>query len=167
MSLVMMCILCFSAVPVWAEPQGTDGTELQVAQPEQLEIQLGPEWAEVEFQMKTDAGLYPGTIPVGQDGVLRLEIGGSKSYVLTCLNSATKAPSPTQAPARAESQPEKQTEGSSAAESSATVAGIPVLHLCLFVGGMVLSVGGLVTMYVVKRRREDEGDFEYDDDEDE
>ena len=167
MALVMMCILCFSVVPVWAEPQGTDGTELQVAQPEQLEIQLGSEWAGVEFQMKTDAGLYPGTIPVGQDGVLRLEIGGSKSYILTCMNSATKTPSPTQAPATTESQPEKQTEGSSAEESSATVAGIPVLHLCLFVGGMVLSVGGLITMYVVKRRREDEDGYEYDDDEDE
>ena len=95
MALVMMCILCFSVVPIWAESQGTDGTELQVAQPEQLEIQLGSEWAGVEFQMKTDAGLYPGTIPVGQDGVLRLEIGGSKSYVLTCMNSTTKSPSPT------------------------------------------------------------------------
>lgn len=69
LALVMMCILCSSVVPVWAEPQGTDGTELQVAQPEQLEIQLGAEWAGVEFQMKTDAGLYPDTIPVGQDGV--------------------------------------------------------------------------------------------------
>lgn len=161
--LIMACIFYFSAVPVWAEPQGTDGTELQVAQPEQLEIQLGAEWAGVEFQMKTDAGLYPGTIPVGQDGVLRLEIGGSKSYVLTCMNSAAKAPSPTQAPATIESQPEKQAEGSLAEESSATVAGIPVLHLCLFVGGMVLAVGGLITMHVIKRRREDEGDYEYDD----
>ena len=167
LALVMMCILCFSVVPVWAEPQGTDGTELQVAQPEQLEIQLGAEWAGVEFQMKTDAGLYPGTIPVGQDGVLCLEIGGSKSYVLTCLNSAAKAPSPTQAPARAESQPEEKTEGSSAEEKDATVAGIPVLHLCLFVGGMVLAVGGLITMHVVKRRREDEDGYEYEEDEDE
>lgn len=65
MAFIVMCILCFSVIPVWAEPQGTDGTELQVAQPEQLEIQLGSEWAGVEFQMKTDAGLYPGTIPVG------------------------------------------------------------------------------------------------------
>lgn len=69
LALVMMCILCFSVVPVWAEPQGTDGTELQVAQPEQLEI------------------------------------GGSKSYVLTCMNSAAKTPSPSQAPATTESQP--------------------------------------------------------------
>ena len=52
---------------------------------EQVEIQLGSEWAGVELQMKTDAGLYPGTIPVGQDSVLCLENGGSKSYVLTCM----------------------------------------------------------------------------------
>lgn len=164
--LIMACILCFSAIPVFAQPQGTDGTELQVAQPEQMEIQLGAEWAGVEFQMKTDAGLYPDTIPVGQDGVLRLEIGGSKSYVLTCMNSSVKAPSQAQAPATTESQPEEQSEGSQEEENLATVAGIPVLHLCLFVGGMVLAVGGLITMHVIKKRREDEGDYEYDEDED-
>ena len=71
----------------------------------------------------------------------------------------------TQAPATTESQPEKQMEGSPAEESSATVAGIPVLHLCLFVGGMVLAVGGLITMHVVKRRREDEDGYEYEEDE--
>ena len=37
---------------------GTDGTELQVAEPASLEIQLGAEWAGVEFELKTDAGLY-------------------------------------------------------------------------------------------------------------
>lgn len=29
--LIMACILCFSVIPVFARPQGTDGTELQVA----------------------------------------------------------------------------------------------------------------------------------------
>ena len=165
--LTIMCIFCSSVVPVFAQPQGTDGTELQVAQPEQLEIQLGVEWAGVEFQLKTDAGLYPGTIPVGQDGVLRMEIGGSKSYVLTCLNSSEKAPSQAQAPATTKSQPEEQSKGSTTEDNAATVAGIPVLHLCLFVGGMIIAVGGLVTMHVIKKRREDEGDYEYDEDEDE
>ncbi len=165
--LAVMCIFCFSVVPVFAEPQGTNGTELQVAQPEQLEIQLGAEWAGVEFQMKTDVGLYPDMIFVGQDGVLRLEIGGSKSYVLTCMNSSVKAPSQAQAPATTKSQPEEQSKGSTTEDNAATVAGIPVLHLCLFVGGMILAVGGLVTMHVIKKRREDEGDYEYDEDEDE
>lgn len=161
--LAITCILCISVAPVYAEPQGTDGTELQVAQPEQLEIQLGVDWAGVEFQMKTDAGMYPGTIPVGQDGVLRLEIGGSKSYVLTCMNSFVKAPEPTQVPATTDDLPEDQSQGAELEDKNATVAGIPVIHLCLFIGGMVLAVGGLVTMHVVKKRREDEEDYEYDD----
>ena len=154
--LIMAVIFCFSAVPVWAEPQGTDGTELQVAQPEKLEIQLGTEWAGVEFQLKTDAGLYPGTIPVGQDGVLRLEIGGSKSYVLTCLNSAAKAPSPTQVPATTETSLEEQPgDGRIAAD-------IPILHLCLFVGSIILAVGGLVTINVISRRKTDKNKYDED-----
>ena len=163
--LAVMCIFCSSIVPVFAQPQGTDGTELQVAQPEQLEIQLGAEWAGVEFQLKTDAGLYPDTIPVGQDGVLRLEIGGSRSYVLTCLNSSEKAPSQAQAPAATESQPEEPQESDASEEKEATVAGIPILHLCLCAGGMVLAVGGLIAMYVVKKRREEDGGYEYEEDE--
>lgn len=68
-----------------AENQGTEGTEMQVMEAEQLEIQLGKEWAGREFQLKTDAGLYPGTIMVGEDGVLRTELGGSTRYILTCM----------------------------------------------------------------------------------
>lgn len=177
--LTMMCMSFFSVRPVFAQPQGTNSTELQVAQPEQLEIQLGAEWAGVEFQMKTDAGLYPDTIPVGQDGVLRLEIGGSKEYVLTCMNSSEKAPSPTQAPATTESpseeqseeivteQPEEITTEQPEKAEDALVAGIPVLHLCLFIGGMILAVGGLVMMHIIKRRREDESGYEYDEEEEE
>ena len=84
--LSLICILCIPATPIYAEPQGTDGTEMQVIEPEKLEIQLGADWAGVEFQLKTDSGMYPGTIAVGEDGVLRMELGGSKSYVLTCMN---------------------------------------------------------------------------------
>lgn len=70
---------------VSAENQGTDGTEMQVFKAEQLEIQLGKEWSGREFQLKTDSGLYPGIITVGEDGVLRTELGGSSRYILTCM----------------------------------------------------------------------------------
>lgn len=70
---------------VSAENQGTDGTEMQMMEAEQLEIQLGKEWSGREFQLKTDSGLYPGTITVGEDGVLRTELGGSTHYILTCM----------------------------------------------------------------------------------
>lgn len=81
--LSLVCVIIAVLIPqtVFAK-DGTDGTELQVMEPEKLEVQLGVDWAGTEFQLKTDAGLYPGTITVDQDGVLRLEIGGSKSYVL-------------------------------------------------------------------------------------
>ena len=89
---------------------GTDGTELQVAEPASLEIQLGAEWAGVEFELKTDAGMYPGDVVVGEDGVLRLEIGGSKSYILTCMNSSVAVPDPEQAPATTEESSESSVE---------------------------------------------------------
>ena len=84
--LSLLCILCVPVTPVYAVQQGTDGSELQVVKAEQLEIQLGTAWSGVEFQLKTDAGVYPGAVKVGTDGVLRLEIGGSSRYILTCMN---------------------------------------------------------------------------------
>lgn len=65
----------------------TDGSEFIVVQPEQLEIQLGSDWIGAEFQLRTDHGLYPNPIPVDQNGILRLEIGGSSKYTLSCISS--------------------------------------------------------------------------------
>ena len=164
--VAMLCILCFPVQVLAETQQGTTGDELQLMEAEKLEIQLGTEWAGVEFQLKTDAGLYPGTVKVGQDGVLRMEIGGSKSYILTCMNSAITVPEPTQAPATTETNPEQNNSGTdSAEEGSATVAGIPVLHIVLFAGGMVVAIGALIAMSVVKRRHEDDAAYEDEDDE--
>ena len=100
--------------------------------------------------------MYPGTIAVGEDGVLRMEMGGSKSYVLTCMNSSVSAPEATQAPATTEEAQNESNESqerngsNSGQDTKGTVAGIPVLHLVLFAGGMVLAVGSLVAMRVMK-----------------
>lgn len=164
--LSMVCILCFPVHVMAETKQGTTGDELQLMEAEQLEIQLGADWAGVEFQLKTDAGLYPGTVVVGQDGVLRMEIGGSKSYILTCMNSAVEVPEPTQAPATTETDTEENnSETDTAEDGSTTVAGIPVLHIVLFAGGMVVAIGSLIAMHVVKRRRESEPAYDEDDDE--
>lgn len=164
--VAMLCILCFPVQVMAETKQGTTGDELQLMEAEKLEIQLGTEWAGVEFQLKTDAGLYPGTVVVGQDGVLRMEIGGSKSYILTCMNSAVEVPEVTQAPATTETESERNnSETDSAEEGNATVAGIPVLHIVLFGGGMVVAIGALIAMHVVKRRRESEPVYYEDDDE--
>ena len=144
---------------------GTDGTELQVAEPASLEIQLGTDWAGVEFELKTDAGMYPGDVVVGDDGVLRLEIGGSKSYILTCMNSSVAVPDPEQAPATTEESSESSAEETENTSAENTVAGIPVMHLSLFGGGMAIAIGALVGLYIVKRRKQLNPQYQDDDEE--
>lgn len=176
MSVILMLILLLPQTVYAAE--GTEGTEMQILQPEQLEIQLGLDWAGVEFQLKTDAGLYPGTIPVGEDGVLRLEIGGSSTYTLTCLNSSTPAPDVVQAPATeeadskdvtsaaTETEPESDvkqpvdTEITSAEDEPNTIAGIPVLHIALFGGGLLIAVAVLIGMRISSRRHAVDADYD-------
>lgn len=77
--LFVCCLLMCTSIS-YAVGDDTDGTELQVAQPVVLQIQLGQQWAGTEFQLKTNAGLYPGTITVEQDGTLRTELGSSGTY---------------------------------------------------------------------------------------
>lgn len=165
--LSLVCIIIAVLIPqtVFAK-DGTDGTELQVMEPEKLEVQLGVDWAGTEFQLKTDAGLYPGTITVDQDGVLRLEIGGSKSYVLSCMNSSVSTPVPQSEQASATNS--EKTESETEKGESNTIAGIPVVHLILFGGGMLIAVGGLIGLYFVKKRQEAaESQQDYDDEDDE
>ena len=181
--LSLVCILCFP-VPASATSQGTDGTELEVIQPQNLEIQLGESWAGVEFELKTDAGMYPGVITVSEDGVLRLEIGGSENYILSCLNSTVEVPIPGETlPAEEETTPAdesytepsentdpttdstegiapNQTDPESKAEG--TVAGIPIAHLALFGGGLVVAIGGLIGIHFYQKKRQSSASDEDD-----
>lgn len=186
LSLIITSILLFTlSVPAFARDY-TDGSELCVATPEQLEVQLGAAWAGVEFRLKTDSGTYPGTIPVGDDGVLRLEIGGSSSYQLTCIGSAVPAPTPEPTP---EVQPSPNPTDTPSATSSLTVESevssqpqatitvsevepvdpeftfqdIPVWQLGLFGGGLVVAIGVLIVLAVLKKRRGDDPDEDGDD----
>ena len=181
--LAMVCIFCFP-VPASATAQGTDGTELEVIQPQNLEIQLGESWAGVEFELKTDAGMYPGVITVGEDGVLRLEIGGSENYILSCLNSSVEIPEPgepataatEEAPATdptegeqsvdaTEDEETQPTETVPAEEEEGTVAGIPVMHIALFGGGLIVAIGALVGINFYQKRSGKSNKTEEDDDE--
>ena len=169
----LLCALTLSTGVAYAD---TDGTEMQVLEPSQLQGQLGPEWAGVEFELRTDVGVYPGTIAVDEGGILSLEIGGSSSYVLSCLNSSVAVPDPNesmQAPATTVPTEDVQEENTSASENSETsaetsesgetteseaedtearIAGIPVKHLILFGGGLVLAIGALIALWIAKRR---------------
>lgn len=160
--ITVMCLMC-APVQVLAASDGTNGDEFQLMEAEKLEIQLGEEWAGVEFQLKTDAGLYPRNIAVGGDGVLRLEIGGSKTYILSCLSSAVKTPEPSSNSDATESESNKEVPSETAESSANAGFKIPVLHIVLFVGGLAVAIGVLIIMSIVKRRRDFES--EYDEDE--
>ena len=153
-----------------------------MVQPEKLEIQLGESWAGVAFELKTDAGMYPGVILVGEDGILRLEIGGSTSYILTCMNSEVEIPEPdaaqrtegvSEAEDTADTLPTEDTEAAAYPEESTapveadmadgTVSGIPIAHLALFGGGLIVAVGVLIGIHIFQKRRE--GSCAEDDDE--
>ena len=167
--LALMCILTFP-IGVSAAAQGTNGDEMQVATPEKLEIHLGREWAGVTFELTTDYGKYPDPIPVGEDGVLRLEIGGSSSYVLSCLSSETEAPAPSET-SPSENAPSESTPAEDATvskdelediedvtpteptEEDGKVAGIPVSHIIMFGGGLLVAVGALIGINYFQKRR--------------
>ena len=172
---VFAATICITGISVGTVYADTDGTEMQVAQPSQLEIQLGPEWSGVEFQLRTDAGIYPGVIAVDDTGILSLEIGGSTSYMLSCLNSTVavptlddeqQAPATTELAASENSSSEDSSEELQSAENAETYAGgIPIENILLFGGGLVLAVGCLIALHVVKKQKsQDNRQTEYDED---
>lgn len=167
--LSIVCILC-CPIPASAISQGTDGTELQVIQPSNLEIHLGGTWAGAAFELKTDVGMYPGVITVGEDGVISLEIGGSENYILSLVNSSiedlildntmqeekeeeavtdlSEIPQNNDNTGREESLIELDIHEA----NESTVAGIPVNHIALFGGGLVLAIGALIGINIYQKR---------------
>ena len=170
-------LICFPVEGTYSPDQGTDGTELHVIQPSQLEIYLGEEWVGAQFELETDAGMYPNAIPVGEDGTLRLEIGGSSKYILrlneiphsdvaatdetvTSEPNAETAPQPSTEPTQAEHAPEESVPGL-AEPAQNTLAGIPVKHIVFFGGGLVIAVIALILM-----RKSQKNNPYYDDEDD-
>jgi hypothetical protein len=89
--MAVALLLCGSASPVYAD---TDGSEIQITnRPDLLILQLGPQWAGVEFELKTDAGVFPVPVVVDPSGILTMDLGGSKTYTLSCILSAIPIPS--------------------------------------------------------------------------
>ena len=82
-------------------------------------------------------------IAVGQDGILRTELGNSGSYVLSCLTLNAAVPAPGDIPSPDVTQQEQNTQTTDSAENAdaasqnaqeqdsgrPTVGGIPVMHI--------------------------------------
>ena len=172
--LIVLTIIsiAFPAV-VYAD---TDGTEIQITdQPDRLIIQFGPQWAGLEFKLKTDAGVYPAPVVVDSTGVLKMDLGGSKTYMLSCIASAANLLSHAQAQTD-ESQSnllssaityENNNEIDNCGEIELNIlkTGIPVKYLIIFIAGLTAAIVGLISMRYSTRQKkvhqaDDEDDFE-------
>lgn len=136
-------------------------------QPDQLILQLGARWAGVEFELRTDAGVFPVPVVVDASGLLTMDLGGSTTYTLSCLDSTVPIPDPEPA---AVSDPQTRvpdtasSKQDSAAQSASTAAKGNTGALLLFLAGLALAVFGGVTFYLAWRRQS-AGYADWDDDE--
>ena len=137
----------------------TTGNEIQIAgQPDKLILQLGLRWAGVEFELRTDAGIFPVPVIVDQSGVLMMDLGGSKTYTLSCVSSSVPVPGPEPAESGAYTIPNVES-------SEKNTSGISAVHLFIFVAGLAAAAGGLFAMWYLRHMRE-AYDYGYDDEED-
>jgi hypothetical protein len=160
----MLTMLAFP-LTVYAD---TNGSEIKLTdQPDQLILQLGPEWAGVEFELKTDAGIFPAPVIVDYTGILKMDLGGSSTYTLTCLTSPVSIPVPEPSAPTPSPQPSVETPASDsepdADEPTESEGGVPTGILVFFILGLVAAVGGLLAMRYFKNRRSPRY---YDDEED-
>ena len=85
---VLLTLFLFAVIPAFAD---TGESTLQISgEPAKLILQLGPGWAGAQFELRTDAGMYPGPVVVGEDGVLRMDLGGSKTFTLSRVQGAAQ-----------------------------------------------------------------------------
>ena len=161
-------LFCFtSAIPTaYAD---TDGSELKITdQPDQLILALGLDWAGTQFELSLDTGIFPVPVTVNENGILTMDLGGSKTYTLTLLEqevAGTATPEPSETPPGSEGM-DTVPDPEPGPESDAEADGIPAMHLVLFLGGLAAGIGVLVFMYLRKKRRDQEyDDYEYEDDE--
>ena len=172
--MTLLTALCLAMCLCTTAFADTDGTEPKITQqPDQLVLQLGTRWAGVEFELRTDAGVFPAPIVVDETGVLTMDLGGSTTYTLSCINSTVPIPD---LPAEETTDAQQQPEGSGQASTGALqgqepaekpAGGIPAWPLVLFLGGLACGIGGLVALYLAKRHHREADYDEWADEDDE
>ena len=163
-SCLVFSLLIFCAVPPDYAFADTDGTEPQITQqPDKLILQLGSAWTGVEFTLKTDAGVFPATIKVDDSGILQMDLGGSSTYTLSCLDSIVPIPLPDEVlnkpvPETKEA-PEELTVEESEPDSKTPV------YVFILLGIAAAGAGTIITVFVMKRRWMYDEDYDYEDEE--
>lgn len=157
---VAIAVLCPAALA------DTDGTEPRIVQqPDQLVLQLGSRWAGVEFELRTDAGVFPVPVVVNESGVLTMDLGGSTTYTLSCIGSTVPIPDPV--PVVTESPTPQATPAPVPNSADQTPAArIPPVYIVLFVISILALVAILTVGYFTRKRRADDYE-EWEEDEEE
>lgn len=74
-ALLLAAVLSLALAPAALADTGSNTPKI-TQQPDQLILQLGTRWAGVEFELRTDAGVFPVPVVVDEGGVLRMDLGG-------------------------------------------------------------------------------------------
>lgn len=164
-AILLAAVLSLAISPAALADTG-DNTPKITKQPEQLVLQLGTRWAGVEFELRTDAGIFPAPIVVDESGVLRMDLGGSSTYTLSCIESSLPIPDPQQTveqgtepvpPAADESAPQQPSEPAPQPDPEPEPAqrSVPIWPLTIFLMGLAAGGGCLATLYITKRNQRD------------
>ena len=167
MASIILLLVAAATLPAIAKAN-TDGSELQATdQPDRLILKLGPQWAGTEFELKTDAGVFPAPVVVDSVGILRMDLGGSRTYTLSCITPIAPAPAmqPALEPTAAAPEPSPEVDDSPEPQP-VKGSGVPALQLVVFLIGLVIAAGGLAAIRYFKRRRDayyyDDNEEDYD-----
>ena len=173
-ALLLAAVLSLALAPAALADTG-DTTPKITQQPDQLVLQLGVRWAGVEFELRTDAGVFPVPVVVDDSGVLRMDLGGSTTYTLSCIDSTVPIPGPVagEMPGNEITPPEEDVSVQAPPQTSApepapapapSQQNIPLVPLMVFLVGLAAVGGGMIAYWVLKRQQAEAYD-EWEDDE--
>lgn len=175
-AFLLAAVLSLALAPAALADTG-DTTPKITQQPDQLVLQLGVRWAGVEFELRTDAGVFPVPVVVDESGVLRMDLGGSTTYTLSCIDSTVPIPGPVagETPGNETTPPEEDVsvqappqtsvpEPAPAPAPAPSQQNIPLAPLMVFLVGLAAVGGGMIAYWVLKRQQAEAYD-EWEDDE--
>lgn len=173
-ALLLAAVLSLALAPAALADTG-DTTPKITQQPDQLVLQLGVRWAGVEFELRTDAGVFPVPVVVDESGVLRMDLGGSTTYTLSCIDSTVPIPGPVagETPGSETTPPEEDVSVQAPPQTSVpepapapapSQQNIPLAPLMVFLVGLAAVGGGMIAYWVLKRQQAEAYD-EWEDDE--